>query len=193
MTYEDFQKYDAENPQVWEMFVKFTFEAIRAGRKRFSSELIINVIRWETQLRGNDEFKVNNDLKPFFARKFHQEYPEHQGFFSTRISKADDLGVSEKEDEMSDSTSYYEGNQQSADRECKKCKMPIMMLLHKKSGNAAPIEANPSENGNVLVNPEKTHYRIATNEERTKAKAIGHPLYLNHFASCEFAKSFAKK
>ena len=34
---------------------------------------------------------------------------------------------------------------------------------------------------------------MATAEEIEKAKRIGKPLYLNHFATCEFAKSFSKK
>lgn len=85
-----FNKYLADNPHVWQAFVKFTMEAICAGHKRLSAELVVNRIRWETLIREKSgEFKINNDLKPFFARKFMADYPEYQGFFELRRSKAD--------------------------------------------------------------------------------------------------------
>lgn len=85
-----FQTYLAENPQVWEAFVKFTSEAIRAGHKRLSAEMIVNRIRWETMIsEKNSTFKINNDFKPFFARKFMLEYPIYDGFFELRKSRAD--------------------------------------------------------------------------------------------------------
>ena len=65
-----------------------------------------------------------------------------------------------------------------------------MWLKHKTTDKPAPIEAEPNENGNILIHGDL--YRIATEEEREKAKLIGKPLYLNHFSTCEFAKSFAK-
>lgn len=74
---------------------------------------------------------------------------------------------------------------------CRKCHKETMWLYHKDTKKPAPIEAEPNANGNILVRG--TEYRIATKEEIEKAKEIGHPLYLNHFASCEFAASFSKK
>jgi len=171
MTYEDFQKYDAENPQVWEMFVRFTFEAINAGRKHFSSEAIINRIRFETLVSGNDEFKVNNNLKPFFSRKFMEIYPQHQGFFETRKSKA-------------------EKNMSNSDT-CDKCPTQIMWLKHKVSGKPAPIEVEPHPRGNILI--KGNQYRVATEDEKEIAKNKNIPLYANHFWNCEFSKEFKKK
>lgn len=75
--------------------------------------------------------------------------------------------------------------------ECKKCGKETLWLRHKETNNHAPIEAEPSENGNIFISGEL--YRIATPDEIEKAKRIGKPLYLNHFATCEFAKSFSKK
>lgn len=85
-----FEKYHAENPEVYRMFCKITFEVIRSGRKYFSSEAIINQIRWQTMIAGNDGFKINNFLKPYFARLFCKEHPEHADFFRFRKSVADD-------------------------------------------------------------------------------------------------------
>ena len=92
-SYLKFKKYDAENPQIWEAFKKYTFESINKGFKHFSAEFVFNVIRWETSISGNDAFKVNNNWKSWYSRKFMQEYPDHSGFFQLRNSKADNLNL----------------------------------------------------------------------------------------------------
>ena len=74
---------------------------------------------------------------------------------------------------------------------CEKCGKQINWLNHKTSDKPAPIEAEPNANGNILI--KGNQYRIATNDERELAKTKGHPLYLNHFASCEFAQEFRRK
>lgn len=74
---------------------------------------------------------------------------------------------------------------------CQKCNTEVVWLWHKDTNKPAPIEAAPSENGNIFV--KNKLYRMATKDEIEKAKAIGKLLYLNHFATCEFAKSFSKK
>lgn len=74
---------------------------------------------------------------------------------------------------------------------CQKCNTEVIWLRHKDTNKPAPIEAAPNENGNIFTHGKL--YRLATAEEIAKAKAIGKPLYLNHFASCEFAKNFSKK
>lgn len=73
---------------------------------------------------------------------------------------------------------------------CRKCGKECLWLKHKETLKPAPIEAVPNVGGNILVCG--SLYRIATPEEIEKAKHIGKPLFLNHFASCEFAKSFRK-
>lgn len=75
--------------------------------------------------------------------------------------------------------------------QCRKCGKETLWLRHKETNKPAPIESEPSVNGNVFISGEL--YRMATKEEIEKAKTIGKPLYLNHFATCEFAKSFSKK
>jgi len=86
-----FAKYHADNPHIYAMFKRFTFEAIAAGRKYFSAEAIINQIRWHTMVTTKgDCFKLNNDYKAFFSRLFAAEHPEHSDFFRFRKSKADD-------------------------------------------------------------------------------------------------------
>lgn len=87
-----FAEYDAENPDIWRLFVRFAFEAIRAGHQHYSADAVLHRVRWETSVaaRGGD-FKCNNNWTAYYARKFHRLYPQHKGFFRLRASKADEM------------------------------------------------------------------------------------------------------
>ncbi len=88
----DFKYFHAKNPEVYDLFKRFAFEAINKGHVRLSSEMIINRIRWETSVVTTDkDYKINNDYKPFYARLFMEEHPTYNNFFNTRGSHADNL------------------------------------------------------------------------------------------------------
>lgn len=86
-----FEKYDQDNPHIYEKFKEIAFEAIHKRKhKTLSAEFIFNVMRWQTDVGAKDDvFKLRNDFKPFYARKFMNDYPTLKGFFRTRTSKAD--------------------------------------------------------------------------------------------------------
>lgn len=86
-----FAEFDAAHPEVWEMFLHFTFMLIHHGCHRHSARDVIHRIRWETTLRADDGrgWKINDHWSPYYARKFHRAYPQHGGFFETRKAKAD--------------------------------------------------------------------------------------------------------
>lgn len=88
---ERFELFDAQYPQVWEMFLRFTFQVIHVGYQHHSADAVLHRVRWETGLEvgPEHEYKINNNFSAFYARKFHRAYPEHAGFFRTRISMAD--------------------------------------------------------------------------------------------------------
>lgn len=89
-TARKFKEYDEANPQIWVYFKRFALEAIQKGRTRLSAELIYNRIRWETMVRAEDGgFKVNNNARSGYARKFIKEFPQYKDFFETRKCKAD--------------------------------------------------------------------------------------------------------
>lgn len=85
---EKFTDWDKENPIIYQLFCRFTFEAIERGHKRLSAWMIANRIRWETSVvtTGND-YKISNDFIAFYARKFMEEYPQYDGFFKTKTMK----------------------------------------------------------------------------------------------------------
>lgn len=77
-----------ENPEFYELFKKFTFQAIQKGHRKLSAWLIVNRIRWETMIvtTGN-EYKISNDFIALYARLFMHEYPDYKGFFRTKPMK----------------------------------------------------------------------------------------------------------
>jgi len=78
------------NPKVWELFVKFTFDVIKTGRKNYSVNAIFERIRWHTDIETNDKsFKLSNNHRAYYARHFHAEYPEYDGFFKTKQLRAE--------------------------------------------------------------------------------------------------------
>ncbi len=80
-----FETWFADNPAVWRLFVRFTFEAIAAGHKHYSADAIVHRIRWHTSVetRG-DEFMVNNNHVALLARRFAEQYAQHAEFFRMR-------------------------------------------------------------------------------------------------------------
>ncbi len=87
-TKQQFQEFHAKNPEVYRLFCYFTIQVMNAGHNKYSAEAIFNQIRWYTtvETRG-DDFKINNDYKPYYSRKFMEEY--HKDIFYTRSSVAD--------------------------------------------------------------------------------------------------------
>jgi hypothetical protein len=83
--------YDVENPHIWKEFQNLSFQLIERGFNKLSAELIYNQIRWLKYMQhGNDGFKINNNFKAFYARKFMKEFPVYNGIFELRKSKFDE-------------------------------------------------------------------------------------------------------
>ena len=75
-----------KNPEVYEMFKRFTFQAINRGHKNLSSEMIVNRIRWETDVMTTDkDYKINNDYKPFYSRLFMAEHKQYENFLESVV------------------------------------------------------------------------------------------------------------
>ena len=79
-----------QNPHVYDLFEKFTLDAISKGHERLSAWLIVNRIRWETavETRG-DDFKISNDFIAYYARLFMHNHPRYEGFFKTKQLRRD--------------------------------------------------------------------------------------------------------
>lgn len=85
---DQFLDYHRENPQVWKGFEKITLELISRGKRGYSAIQIMGIIRYNSDISGNDGFKANNNYSPFFSRCFVFKYPQHQDFFEFRELKS---------------------------------------------------------------------------------------------------------
>lgn len=79
-----FWTYHRTNPHVYRQFCAYTWELIRAGRTRLGSQMIIERMRWESAVTGDDGFKINNNYAAYYARLFEAQYPQFKGYFTTR-------------------------------------------------------------------------------------------------------------
>lgn len=84
-------KYHEENPHVYEAFKKIVFKAMLKGYKRWSANGVFEVLRYRSAIRGNDEYKINNNYRAFYARLFIKDFPQHKDFFQTRGSQFDKI------------------------------------------------------------------------------------------------------
>tara|TARA_R100001443_G_scaffold45668_2_gene58612 strand:+ start:2235 stop:2624 length:390 start_codon:yes stop_codon:yes gene_type:complete len=112
----EFDRYHQDNPQVYEAFKRLTFQLISAGRENFSASAVVERIRWGVSIGeyGPDDFKINNNYRAFYARLFHVEHPNHDGFFRTRKQKSADEDATNLPplkrswfDEMTDETQQH--------------------------------------------------------------------------------------
>jgi len=83
---EEATAFITKHPKAWILFVGFSLEAIKAGFKTYSGKAVIERMRWEMSFNSEspEEFKINNNFCPYFARWFMAQYPEHEGFFRVR-------------------------------------------------------------------------------------------------------------
>lgn len=82
-----FNKFDKDNPKVYEKFRLLAFKGIKSGRKKLSSKQIIGVIRWEYSISTHDDhskFKIDDRYTAWYARKFERDYPHYMGIFEKR-------------------------------------------------------------------------------------------------------------
>lgn len=85
-------EYHKRHPEVWDLFVSFSFQMISKGYQNYSAKAVFERIRWEKDAGGNGvtEFKIGNNHPSFYARRFMKMYPEHDGFFRTRKQTSED-------------------------------------------------------------------------------------------------------
>lgn len=90
---EGFEKFNNENPIIFQKFEEQALRAIAKGRKKISSKLIINWIRWHEFLESNDQnFKINDAYQSYYARYFVEKHPEHNDIFEFRKLRNEQSG-----------------------------------------------------------------------------------------------------
>ena len=88
---EKLNKFDEDNPRVWDLFVRFSDEAKNAGRSVYSVNAIFERIRWHTDIETTSDtpFKLSNNHRAYYARKYMNSDPARAGFFRTKQVKGE--------------------------------------------------------------------------------------------------------
>lgn len=81
-----FEKFNRENPAVYDKLVELALSAKANGHKRLGIKALIERARWyyTIEVNSNESFKINNDYSSRFARKMMKEIPALRGFFRLR-------------------------------------------------------------------------------------------------------------
>jgi len=90
---EGFNRFNKENPYIFQSFEEQAFKAINRGRKKISAKMIINWIRWNEFLHTTDQnFRINDAYHAYYARYFVKKYPEHKDVFEFRKLRNEEKG-----------------------------------------------------------------------------------------------------
>lgn len=85
-------KFHYDNPLIYQLFKKYTFEKIKEGKKSYSAEAVLNRVRWDEDVKTDgSEYKIPNKMKPFYSRLFCQKHQRYYEFFEKRKSICDVL------------------------------------------------------------------------------------------------------
>jgi hypothetical protein len=80
---EGFKKFHEKNPHVYSEFKRLAHEIKATGRKKYSVDAIIHVIRWnyDIQTTGRN-FKISNNIRSIYGRLLAYQEPEFNEFFN---------------------------------------------------------------------------------------------------------------
>lgn len=83
-----FSKYHVENPRVFELFKKYSYQLKNSGVKHYGVGAIMERIRWHIAVETTgDEFKINNNYRSCYARLLITKDPWFETFFKTRRTR----------------------------------------------------------------------------------------------------------
>ena len=84
---QKFKRYHHEHPEVFQEFKECAYK-MREIKASYSAWTIINVIRWNFDIRKDEAFSINNDYIALYARLLIYHDADFTGFFELRKMKA---------------------------------------------------------------------------------------------------------
>lgn len=87
---EKFEKYNNDNPIVYDTLVALAREAKRAGKTKLGVKLLVERARWELMfnVKTLEEFKINNSFTSRYARLIMEKEKDLNGFFDLKMLKS---------------------------------------------------------------------------------------------------------
>ena len=86
VTVDKFLAWHGRNPKVWAEFERLTLQAIKK-EKKFGAKAIGEILRWQSEIGRNEDFKGNNNYWSYYSRIFALKYPLHKDYFEFREVK----------------------------------------------------------------------------------------------------------
>ena len=80
----DFWAFHNAHPEVYTELRRRALDLRNRGWKRWGIRNLWERMRYEFALQSNGEFKLNNNLPPFYARLLMAQESDLEGFFETR-------------------------------------------------------------------------------------------------------------
>jgi hypothetical protein len=82
---EKFELFHAANPQVYQNLRTLCYSWIRNGHRKAGIDTLFGVLRWQSAINttGHEGYKLNNNLKAYYARELMKE-PPLAGMFDIR-------------------------------------------------------------------------------------------------------------
>lgn len=71
---------------------------------------------------------------------------------------------------------------------CRSCPAQVVWAKHKTTDRANPLDPQPSEKGNLLLDRSRMIYEVLTGDDLERAREQGIPLFVSHFATCPNAR-----
>lgn len=85
-----FEEFHRLNPWVFEALEQLTRDWLARGRKRLSTKMLFEVIRWHYgRATKSSDFRLNNNMTSRYARLLVATYPEFADAFELRELRAD--------------------------------------------------------------------------------------------------------
>lgn len=82
-------------------------------------------------------------------------------------------------------------------KNCDACGVPLVGAVHHNTGKVAPIKVTPDPAGNIVLSSRDvdgarvlTYGIVTSTEGLMNLRAIGHPLFVNHFYDCPERERF---
>ena len=81
-----FEDFHERNPDVYKLFKQYVRELYDKGKRKMSSKLIINRIRWEIYMEtdSDDCFRINDAYTAYYVRLFAEDFPAYKNLFNYR-------------------------------------------------------------------------------------------------------------
>lgn len=87
--WDRFKTLHKDKPEIYVEFCRISEALIARGHTQYSAYGVMHIVRFSVWKEGvtmkpEEEFKVSNNMTPFYARLFLRDFPEHEKFFSTK-------------------------------------------------------------------------------------------------------------